>query len=372
MKRSIWFLAACSFFFFQPAFSQETNIGIDVDTQTYQQQTGGTQTFTYAPVNNSPDQVQHSISAQVDPNLMYVSPLSSGKPIIWHEVYSYAPDDILTPEEIREHEDGGGFILHWTKKKFVIEKNNDHVRVLDLIPAGPNDRVLWSVQAETAPNAFLKEEIDYLVSKVRNATNTRRVLVTVELQLNPQVAGNSFGMAGGASGFIGTTANAVGVSPMMGKSESRVYDIYHITVTGYNDGISNSIPNSRPATTKLSPPKQDIPWIIYLNNDLSMQEPQGVPYNVEWIKRNWDKIQGMKGKINIICKGLPGSEKDLEDKARQAMIEMGRTLVSQNFVSAQNLEQIMKYGYDTNISSQEISKLQKQNATGVMILSITK
>lgn len=374
MKNLILFFTICSvlFFFQKPVISQEISTEVSSQAAQQQYQEGGTQILNYAPVNNAANRIQHSISAPAYSDFLPVGSIPPGERVVWREVKQYLPQQLYSPEEMRKIEERGDFIIQWTGKAFKIEENNDPIRVLENIPVGTNDIELWSVFMETTKNSFVKEDILRMISKIRNKTNTRRVVVTIEVQLNPQVAGNSVGFGGGISGFLGDAASAGGLSPMIGKTESRVYKVYHITVTGYNDGDHVSPVNISRVDNNSLQTRPDIPLAMHLDNNFFLRDPQSVLYNTEWLKRNWKKIEKMNGKINIIGKGFPGNERELKKMALQVKNEIEKILVSQNFVSAQDLKQRIVSGYITRLSSQEMSYIQKEKAKGTIIVQITK
>ncbi|OGF25216.1 hypothetical protein A2331_05905 [Candidatus Falkowbacteria bacterium RIFOXYB2_FULL_34_18] len=373
MKKAILFVFVFMFVGTHLVFCEEnTTVGVRNQNQTFQEQTGGTQSI----IQNSygANKVLHGISAPVDPDFVYIGAMQPGEQKIWREVNRYLPEQLYSKEEMKKIEESGEFIIQWTGKPLQIEESDGPAQLLSFIPTSENDIELWSVWMESTKNSFAKEDIIRMISKVRNKTHARRYVITVEVQLNPQGAGNSLSGSGGASFIPSNTAYAVGVGPMIGKSESRVFKIYHITVTGYNDGPAYSRSNvpEKGVEKNAQIQKRDDPWLIYLKDDFSLQEPQGIPYNVEWIKRHWKTIRQNNGKIQIICKGWPGEEKNLDRKALESMIEMGKNLISQNITEPKELQQIMKYGYDTNLLSKEKSALQKQNAKGVLIIKITQ
>ena len=281
----------------------------------------------------------------------------------WYEVSCFKYEELYTEEELDYFIKKDGDIVQFTGRPLTVRGNTDPAYLLPAMPGGGKDIKLWTVMLETPPNGLLEEGIKRAVSIAKIKTGTRRAYVEVRLQLNPQNAGNVLPFGSGSSFIGGTTAWAFAANPQTGKSKSRVYNIYHITVYAYNDGpVTPSI--------KKPPVKDTLKPVFFNGNGLVMNQENAIINNVQWLKKRWDAIKekGMKIQFSGLC--LPeGNPALAEQIAYNVMLKVGSVLCEQG-INETELENAFRYNAAT-ANEKQTADLKNRNANGAVIIKIT-
>lgn len=231
----------------------ETDVNVDVDThqeqtshvasdiitevanELFQSQFGGQQELTI----NYPEKQDVTYRSYIQlPNTCTELPIPP-QPIYvdykwqtWLEKTVYKNAELYSTEEINQFLSENKDIIQFTGK-LIGERIADEVRLLDGMP---KDGIrMFSVEFEGPENGALDESVLRVISIAHNIYKANYVHVRVRKQLNPENAGSAIGAKVGASLIEGETALAFAAGPQMGKSESRIYEIYQVKVDAYMD-----------------------------------------------------------------------------------------------------------------------------------------
>ncbi len=217
-----------------------------------------------------------------------------------------------------------GDIIQYEKKLISLEPNKRNIR---LLPGRLTEPPLWTVCLESTTNGFVREAVRRAGSLAKAGTNVDRAFIQIETCLNPWTAGNALSFGGASSFLPGTSALAVGTQPQIGKSESRVYPVYRVTVYCYR-------PGPVPMATRQKANQSHSKLFLFKGEKLANREV--VNYNAAWLAERFNQIKKKNFKIKILGQG-----KEAEEITRIAVYALGNELIKRG-LSTQEVIQILE------------------------------
>ena len=351
---------------------------IDVDVESQNNMYGGQQNLTL--VSQAPSEVTYTYRSYIQPHAgtEFLSASRAvylpHKKLPWYEQLTYRNKELYTLEEVIRLAQKDGDIIQPEGFCMTIEENKDPVRLLPQKPGGNNDIKLWSVMLETPANGFLNEAIRRAISLSKRKTNTRRVFVEVELQLKPKNAGNVLPFGSGSSVISGTTAWAFAANPQTGESESRIHNIWQVTVYSYNNGPIppfSTLSNNKAKTIKPANKKKNNPSLVFFDSSGLNPENPAIAYNIQWIEKRWKDIQKKGYKVEFIALAPPGHDlSQIERIAHKGMVTVGSSLYKKGY-NEEELESTFRYRSQIVQNPKLIKDLAKKNKSGVIVIKIT-
>ncbi len=301
------------------------------------------------------------------------------KELPWYEVPKFRLEELYPLEKVLKLAKKHGDIIQAEGFCMRIKDNQDPAWLLPEKPGGKNDIKLWAVMLETPANGFLDEAVRRVVSIGKAKTNTRRIFVEVELQLNPRNAGHVLPFGSGSS-FInnGKTAWAFAANPQTGESESRIHNIWQVTVYCYNNGPVPPFSALAKAETKATKVKSAInkkgaPSLVFFGrNGLDPNDKvqrAAITKNVQWLEKRWQLIHKKGFKVEFVGLGLHGLEQT-RNMTREGMIAVGSTLYTKGY-KEEDLENTFRYRSQVVNNPKLIQDLKERKKSGVIVMKIT-
>lgn len=333
----------------------------NIDTETSQQQFGGTQRmiFNSNPANEIIHRAYINAHTTTDPpfaSRIIIAPKGSQT---WVKKKFYLHQELDNIDEVLELIKRDGDIIQYTEKPIRIDYNTDTVYIVDQMPDGPNDIELWSLWLETPLNAHLDEGVRRLVSLAKAKTGTRRIFVSVEANYQSDNASGAVGNAAHAAIISGTTALANAFQPQIGKSSARGYKVWQIVVLCYND--------SKKEIKKM---KNDYLKPIFFNEDGLISGQENINLNTIFIKNRWSEIKRKKISIEFLGLYLPENSKMAKNAARVTMLEVGSTLYKGG-IDEEEIEDVFRFNCLLS-NEQQSNDLKNRGAVGAVVVKISK
>jgi hypothetical protein len=377
-KIPIIFLAVLLLTVSAPALADE--ISIDLDVYSYNQMA----------------QMQGGGGGQSETTIRsYIQPLAGGTEFlqispVWkpHEKKPYYVrpyseiDDLYTLPQVEQRVKTDGDIVQKEGICRPLEYNEEPVHYLPGLPVGYNDREIWSVTVDSPPNGKKEETIKRALSFAKWESFTRRVYVEIELQLNPNNAGSVLPGGSGSSFIGGTTAWAFAANAQTGESNSRVHNVWKVTVHCYNDGYVPPFNPLKPPVgstgvkrSKTNGANQEIATYVIYGSDYDpgdMTQKAAIEKNMALLASKWPDIIKEGLRVDFVGWYSPGYNEEIaEEFAHKIYLEIGTDLYDMG-IKENELYSILSYDNQPVPDEKNLQRLKARNSPYAVVVKVYK